>query len=152
MALTGKITTEFGIKTPASKFFNLFSKQLHHVQNITDRIHGGKIHQGDDWHGPDSVKHWTYTIDGKVVTCKEKIEHLDEENKSMTFNLFEGDIAQQYKIFKLNVQVIDKSGGGSTAKWTIEYEKINENVEPPYGYLDYLTKVTKDSDDHLLGA
>ncbi|XP_061357305.1 MLP-like protein 31 isoform X2 [Gastrolobium bilobum] len=125
MALTGKITTEFGIKTPAAKFFNLFSKQLHHVQNITDRIHGGKVIQGDDWHGPDSVKHWSYTI---------------------------GDIDQHYKIFKLNLQVIDKSGGGSTVKWTIEYEKINDNVEPPYGYLDHLTKLTKDSDDHLLGA
>ncbi|TKY73101.1 MLP protein 43 [Spatholobus suberectus] len=152
MALTGKITTELGIHTPAAKFFNLFAKQLHHVKNVTDRIHDGKVHHGDDWHSSESVKHWSYTIDGKVVTCKENIEVLDEENKSMTFNLFEGDVEQHYKILKVSLQVVDKEDGGAIAKWTIEYEKINENVEPPHGYLDYLTKLTKDVNDHLLKA
>ncbi|KAJ1425397.1 START-like domain superfamily [Sesbania bispinosa] len=152
MALTGKVTTELGIYTSASKFFNLFAKQLHHVQNVTDRIHEGKMHHGDDWHDTETIKHWTYTIDGKVTTCKESIEVLDEENKSITFNLFEGDVEQHYKILKINLQVIDKENGGAITKWTVEYEKVNESVEPPYGYLDYLTKVTKDVDDHLLKA
>lgn len=90
--------------------------------------------------------------DGKVTTCKENIEVLDEEKKSMTFNLFEGDVEQHYKIFKINLQVIDKDDGGAIAKWSIEYEKVNENVEPPYGYLGYLTKLSKDTDDHILKA
>lgn len=75
-----------------------------------------------------------------MTTCKENIEVLDEKNKSITFNLFEGDVEQHYKMLKINLQAIDKEdngGGGAIAKWTIEYEKINHNVEPPYGYLDY---------------
>lgn len=75
-----------------------------------------------------------------MTTCKENIEVLDKKNKSITFNLFEGDVEQHYKMLKINLQVIDKEdngGGGAIAKWTIKYEKINHNVEPPYGYLDY---------------
>ncbi|XP_057443933.1 MLP-like protein 43 [Lotus japonicus] len=130
----------------------LYNNKLHDVQNITDAIHEGKLHHGEDWHESDSVKHWTYVIDGKVTTCKENIEVLDEEKKSMTFNLFEGDVEQHYKILKINLQVIDKDDGGAIAKWSIEYEKVNENVEPPYGYLGYLTKLSKDTDDHILKA
>ena len=90
--------------------------------------------------------------DGKVSTCKENIEALDEQNRLITYNLFEGDVSQHYKILKLSLQVLDKDDGGAIAKWTVEYEKINENVEPPYGYVEYLTKVTKDADGHLLNA
>ncbi|KAK7273865.1 hypothetical protein RIF29_14929 [Crotalaria pallida] len=152
MALSGKVTIEIGIQTPATEFFNLFGKQLHDVQHVTDTVHEGKLHHGDDWHSPDSVKHWTYLIDGKVTTCKENIEALDEENKLITYNLFEGDVGQHYKTFKITLQVIDKEDGGAIAKWTIEYAKNDENVEPPYGYWKYLNKVTKDSDLHLVSA
>ncbi|KAJ1411573.1 START-like domain superfamily [Sesbania bispinosa] len=150
MALTGKITTEFGIKVPASKSFNFITNQLHHVQNITDAVHHAKVHEGDDWHSTDSVKHWSYTVDGKVTQAKEKIEAIDEHNKSITFILFDGDITQQYKLFNITIQVIDKEDGNAVIKWTVEYEKINEDVAPPYGYLAYLTKLTKDADAHLL--
>ncbi|KAJ1442486.1 START-like domain superfamily [Sesbania bispinosa] len=133
MALTGKITTEFGIKVPASKSFNFITNQLHHVQNITDAVHHAKVHE-----------------DGKVTQAKEKIEAIDEQNKSITFILFDGDITQEYKLFKITIQVIDKEDGNAVIKWTVEYEKINEDVAPPYGYLAYLTKLTKDADVHLL--
>ncbi|OIW01981.1 hypothetical protein TanjilG_14012 [Lupinus angustifolius] len=152
MALNGKISTEVEINIPAQELFNLFAKKLHDLQHITDRIHEGKVHHGDDWHSGDSVKHWSYTIDDKVITSKEKIEFIDEEKKSITFDLFEGDVSQYYKILKINLQVIDKDDGGAIAKWTVEYEKVDENVEPPNGYLEFLTKITKDSNHHLLNA
>ncbi|KAF1889276.1 hypothetical protein Lal_00024599 [Lupinus albus] len=76
-------------------------------------------------------KHHT---NGKVITCKEKIEFIDEEKKSITFDLFEGDVSQYYKILKINLHVIDKNGGGAIAKWIVEYEKVDENVKPPNGY------------------
>ena len=90
--------------------------------------------------------------DGKVSTCKESIEAIDEQNKSITYNLFDGDISQHYKVFKLILQVIENTGGGASVKWTIEYEKINEDVEPPYGYMEYLDKGTKEIAGHLLKA
>lgn len=62
MVLAGKLSTELGIKAPASKFYNLFATQLHEVQNHCERVHHTKLQQGEDWHHSDSVKHWKYVI------------------------------------------------------------------------------------------
>ncbi|XP_027337091.1 MLP-like protein 43 [Abrus precatorius] len=149
MALTGKVSTELVIQTTAAKFFNLFMKQLHLVQNVAESVHEANVHQGD-WHSIGSVKNWTYTVDGKVTTCKENFEAIDARNKSLTFNLFAGDVGKLYKILKGHLQVVDKDDGTAVAKWTYEYEKINENVPTPYAYLDFVAKVTKDVDAHLI--
>jgi len=62
MSLAGNISTEIGVHAAAAKWFNLFAKQLHHIQNLTDRVHGTKLHRGEDFHHNESIKHWTYTI------------------------------------------------------------------------------------------
>ncbi|KAL1346462.1 MLP-like protein 43 isoform X2 [Arachis hypogaea] len=153
MALSGKLSIEIVMHAPAEKFFNLVSKSLHQVQNICERVHHTKLHQGEDWHSiGGSVKHWTYVMDGKVTTCKETIESIDEKNKTIKFNLFDGDISQQYKVLKVTIQEIDNSNGSVSAKWTLEYEKINDNVEAPYSYMEYFDKCTKEMDAHLLKA
>nr|AAD50376.1 ripening related protein [Glycine max] len=152
MSLAGKISSEIGVQATAAKWFNLFTTQIHHVQNLTDRIHGTELHHGEDWHHNESVKHWTYTIDGKVTTCKESIESVDEENKTINYKLFDGDIDNQFKVFKLIFQAIDKENDSAIIKWTIEYERIGEEVDPPYGYIEYVHKCTKDIDAHLLKA
>ena len=92
------------------------------------------------------------TADGKLVTCKENFEAIDEQNKSLTFNLFDGDVSQQYKTLKGHLQVTDKHNGGAVAKWTYEYEKVREDIVPPCAYLDLATKFTKDADAHLIKA
>ncbi|XP_027909926.1 MLP-like protein 43 [Vigna unguiculata] len=152
MTLAGKITIEIGVHATAETWFNLFSTQLHHVQNLSDRIHGTKLHHGEDWHHPESIKHWTFVIDGKVTTCHESIESVDEANKTITFKLFNGDIDHQFKLFRFIFQAIDKNSGGAILKWTIEYEMVSEEIDPPYGYVEYLDKCTRDGDAHLLKA
>ncbi|KAL1300529.1 hypothetical protein HN51_045178 [Arachis hypogaea] len=153
MALTGKLSTEIAIHSPSAKFFDFLAKKLHHVQNVCERVHATKLHEGDDWHSVGgSVKHWTYVIDGKVTTCKETIESINEEKKTAVYKLFDEDIDQHYKAFKLVFQVIDNNDGGTSAKWTIEYEKVNDDVEAPYGYMEYFDKFTKDIDAHVLEA
>ncbi|KAK2354334.1 hypothetical protein P8452_74732 [Trifolium repens] len=150
MVLAGKLITELGIKTTAEKFFKLCSSEIHEMQNACERVHETKLHRGDDWHDTDKVLHWTYVIDGKVHTCYEIIEEVDEQNKKSTFKLFGGDIDEHYKVFKLIVEVIDKSDGSATVKWTIEYEKINEDIDPPNGWMDYLNQLTRDVDAHII--
>jgi len=66
MVLSGKLSTEVGIKTPADKFYKLFASELHEVQNVCERVHHTKLHEGEDWHHTDSVKHWTYVIGNHV--------------------------------------------------------------------------------------
>ncbi|RDX99625.1 MLP-like protein 43, partial [Mucuna pruriens] len=150
MSLAGKISIEFGVQATATKWFNLFAKQLHHVQNLTDRVHETKLHHGDDWHHKESIKHWTSTIGGKVITYQESIESIDETNKTITYKLFGGDIGRQYKVFKLIFQVIEKDHDVAIIKWSIEYEGIGEKVDPPYDYMEYLYTGSRDIDAHLL--
>ncbi|KAJ1409578.1 START-like domain superfamily [Sesbania bispinosa] len=150
LLLTGKLIAEFGIRNSATDFFNVWAKQLHNLHNIAERMHDGKVHEGD-WHDIGSVKIWTYTIDGKVETCKESIEAIDEENKLIIFNLFDGEISKNYKVLKPYLQVIDhKEQVGAVVKWTLEFEKLDEDVALPYHYLEFGTAMTKDIDAHLL--
>lgn len=60
MVLKGKMVTELGIRSPAVKFFNVFAKQLHNLQDIVDKVHDGKLHEGD-WHDIGSVMSWGLT-------------------------------------------------------------------------------------------
>jgi uncharacterized membrane protein len=61
MALSGKVESEVEIQAHASKFYNVFRKQLEHLPNISTHIHGAKVHEGD-WETVGSVKQWEYTI------------------------------------------------------------------------------------------
>ncbi|XLR29965.1 hypothetical protein S83_057865, partial [Arachis hypogaea] len=87
---------------------------------------------------------------GKPTKLKEKVEAIDKENKSMAYIFFDGDISKKYIVFKVFLQVFEKNDGGASAKFTIEYEKINENVEAPYGFLELFDKNAKEIDSHLL--
>jgi len=66
ISLSGKISTELPVHATAEKWFHIMTKKLHHIQHVAGKIHGAKLHEGDDWHVNDSVKHWTYTL-GKYV-------------------------------------------------------------------------------------
>lgn len=89
---------------------------------------------------------------GKVETFKESIEAIDDENKSISFKIFDGEVSKDYKLLKVHLQVIDKEEGGAVTVWTIEYEKQNEDTKPPYRYLDIITDATKDVDAHVQKA
>ncbi|KAE9588969.1 putative START-like domain-containing protein [Lupinus albus] len=151
MALKGILSSEVEVHASAFKWFKLFSKELHNVQNTTDRVHKTKLLQGDDWHSIGSVKQWTDIVDGKQSHYKERLDAIDERNKTITYTLFDGDFNKNYNVFKLLFQVIEK-GNNVFIKWTIDYEKMNENVEPPYDFMDHLTKSTKEIDAFLLKA
>ncbi|MED6107766.1 hypothetical protein PIB30_017258 [Stylosanthes scabra] len=152
MALSGKLSIEAPIQTPPAKYFNIFVTQFHNFQNICSKIPEAKIHEGDNWHVTHSVKNWTLIVDGKPIKLKEKMEKIDKENKSMTYKFFDGDLSKNYKVFNVFLQVIEKNDGSASCKITVDYEKINENVEAPYGFMEFFDKSIKDIDSHLLKA
>ncbi|XP_027909857.1 MLP-like protein 28 [Vigna unguiculata] len=152
MSLTGKISTELPVHATADKWFHILTKKLHHVQHVAGKVHGAKLHEGDDWHTNDSVKHWTYTLDGKTVTCLETIESVDEQKKTIVFKLFGEAVDGKYKPLKLIFEAIEKDGGRTAIRWSIEYEKLREDVHPPYAYLELYDHVIKDVDAHIVEA
>ncbi|KAF7808708.1 MLP-like protein 43 [Senna tora] len=161
MALKGKVGAEIEIHSPASKFFDLIVTQIHEIQNISDAVNDIKLHQGD-WHGvgSHSVKHWTFTlgilhiyiykpsnIGGKVVNCKEHFEEVDHANKILRYNVFDGHASELYKMLNGKLKVVEKGEGA-----LVKYEKLHEAIPPPQDYLDFVIKVFKDIDAHLLKA
>lgn len=79
------------------------------------------------------------------------VESIDEENKSITYKIIDGEIAQNYKVFKSTAQVTPK-GNGCLVKWTIEYEKANEDVPTPNKYCEFTTNMSKAVEAYLLNA
>lgn len=62
MGLSGKVSAEVELKSPADKYYKVWRSETHKMPDITStRIQGIKLHEGNwDTHG--SVKVWDYTI------------------------------------------------------------------------------------------
>lgn len=90
-----------------------------------------------------------HTSDGKDMFGKEIIEAIDEEKKSITFKVIEGNVLEIFKNFKLTCHV-DTEGEDHVVTWTFEYEKMHEDVEDPHTLMDVIVGITKDIESHHL--
>ncbi|XP_023738703.1 kirola [Lactuca sativa] len=87
---------------------------------------------------------------GKLLSSKQVLEAADEKNKSMTYTPLEGDaMLQIYKSLKAHIH-FSENGENNFVTWTLEYEKINEDVPDPDALIDLAYKVTKVVELHLL--
>ncbi|CAK9154747.1 unnamed protein product [Ilex paraguariensis] len=146
--LAGKVEAEVEIKCDADEFFHSWGGKAHQLPNLcSEKLHNVEVHEGD-WKTESSVKLWTYVHEGKVETFKERLK-IDEENKLITADGIEGDPMKLYNVFKVSLQIIPK-GQSSFVKWSIDYEKINEDVPDPTSYLDWLVNSGKLADESLL--
>ena len=89
--------------------------------------------------------------DGNSHVAKEIVEAIDEENKSVTFKVIEGDLLKEYKSFRIVVQALPK-GEDTWVHWTLVYEKLNKDIPPPIKILGFVVHVSEDLDDHLVQA
>ncbi|XP_059655382.1 kirola-like [Cornus florida] len=148
MTLTGKLVTQTEIKSDGDLFHDMFRKP-HRIYNICpDKVKAVDLHEGD-WGTVGSVISWKYVHDGKEKTAKEIIEAVDDEKKSVTFKVIEGDLTELYKSFIFIVHV-DAMGESNLVTWTLEYEKLNENVPDPTTIMDFLVIMTKDIETYHL--
>ncbi|KAE8694172.1 Detected protein of unknown function [Hibiscus syriacus] len=150
MAQTRKIDVQVEVKSSADKFFDAFNTKAHLMPNtITQLFSGVKLLQGD-WNSLGSVRLWQYVLGGKQLDVKETRE-VDEKTRTIVYTLMDGEIGNLYKTWKSILSVTPK-GEGSLVKWTIEYEKQNDDVPDPVEYLDFYTTWCKDVDAYLLNA
>ncbi|KAL5553448.1 hypothetical protein UlMin_040849 [Ulmus minor] len=148
MAQIEKLEVQAEIKSSADKFYQILRSKGHLLPTICPNlVKDVKLIKGD-WETLGSVRQWTY-VTGNSENSKEEVEAIDEENKSITFAAVDGDITQYYKNVKATLQVTEKAQGGSSVKWTLEYEKKNENFPAPNQYLDFVSIVTKQIDAYL---
>ncbi|XP_022881078.1 kirola-like [Olea europaea var. sylvestris] len=89
--------------------------------------------------------------DGKPQIAEEVIEAIDEEKRSVTFKLIEGDLQEVLKDFKVSFHV-ETDGDTDLITWTLEYKKLNDDVEDPLTLLGLCIKLAKDIESHHLKA
>lgn len=149
MGLIGKLICQTNIKTDGDVFHEIFGKRPHHVQTMTpENIQGCDLYEGE-FGKVGSIVIWKYSIDGKQMVAKERVEAIDEEEKQVTFKVLEGDVLKDFKIFVLSVHV-DTSGVDNFVTWSFDYEKVDESVKDPTSYLNLVLRMTKDIETHHL--
>ncbi|XP_043695150.1 MLP-like protein 423 isoform X2 [Telopea speciosissima] len=152
MGLAAKMTLEMEIKSPVKEFFHgmvdhaiLFSKAL------PDGLHKSEVHEGDG-KSPGSINSFSYVLEeDTALTAKSRVEAIDEENKSLKFEAFDGHVGEFYSKFKVHVQIFTKDDK-NFVNYTLEYEKLIEEVPEPINYMGLVAKFNKGLDAHLVQA
>ncbi|KAG8634757.1 MLP-like protein 28 [Manihot esculenta] len=149
MTLWGKLEAQFGINAPTDQFHEVFSCRPHHISNMSPQnIQGCDLHEGE-WGKEGAIVCWKYFHDGSAKVAKQVIETIDDVNLLTVFKMIDGDLLKEYKSFKFTVQVTPKGEGG-VVRWTLEYEKLHENIRDPYSLLEFMVQFSKDVSAHLV--
>ncbi|XP_076941302.1 kirola-like [Bidens hawaiensis] len=149
MPLSGTLVKQTTIKSDGDVFHEIFRHRPHHISEMSpNNIKGVNLHEGE-WGTVGSVIVWDFFHDGKSKVCKEVIEAIDEEKKSVCFKVIGGDILEAYKTFLITVHV-DTHGEENVVTWTFHYEKVNENIDDPDSLMEFCLNVTKDIETHHL--
>uniref|UniRef100_A0A1D1ZGT8 MLP-like protein 423 n=1 Tax=Anthurium amnicola TaxID=1678845 RepID=A0A1D1ZGT8_9ARAE len=150
MGLAGELEVEVDVKSPADKFWRGISDSTELFPKIfPDQYKSIESVEGDG-KTVGSVRLIRYAQGIPMVTfVKEKIEAIDETNKSVGYSVIDGDLLSFYKTFKAKLQVTPK-GEGALVKWAIVYEKANEEVPEPNLIVDSAVKTFAGLDEHLL--
>ncbi|CAK9144389.1 unnamed protein product [Ilex paraguariensis] len=135
----GKLVAQTEIKSDGDVFHEIFRYRPHHIKNMSPGNVQGVINQS----------YWCVNIDGKENVAKKMIQAIDEEKKSVTFKLIEGDLMELYNTFIATVHV-DTKGENNLVKWTFEFEKLNEGVEDPNTLMNLCLAITKDIEAYHL--
>ncbi|CAI0474442.1 unnamed protein product, partial [Linum tenue] len=55
---------------------------------------------------------------------------------------------KEYKELKIFVKATPKSDNTSLIHWTLDYEKLDEDVAEPFSFMEFLVHLSKDIDLH----
>lgn len=92
-----------------------------------------------------------FGLDGEEIVSKDMIEAMDFEKNVIQLRVLEGPLKTVYNSLLKTMKVSPNHGGpGSTVKWNVKYERIDENVAHPERQLQFLVEVTKQVDGYLL--
>ncbi|XP_021734976.1 uncharacterized protein LOC110701668 [Chenopodium quinoa] len=87
-----------------------------------------------------------------LISAKTRVEELNFNNRSLRYNLFDGYVMQNYyNSFKPKMEVTP-NGEGCIMKWSIEYEKMNEDSTEPKMHVALSRELEKEIDAHLCSA
>ncbi|KAI3883942.1 hypothetical protein MKX03_024761 [Papaver bracteatum] len=152
MAQLHKLGFETEIKCSADKFFGMFSHSVTKLPKCLPNIYRSvEVIKGDET-SVGSIRLWKYDVEGKDMAVKERITAFDKEKRSITYEIIEGELANYYKAISVKLDVIPKQGAAGNASlvtWSLEFEKVNEDVPNPTAYIDALKLTTMELSSQL---
>ncbi|XP_057528812.1 MLP-like protein 423 [Amaranthus tricolor] len=149
----GKLEVDVEVKSNPDKFWSsiresdkVFPKAFPELYKSIDILEG-------DGKAVGSVRLVNFAEGFPFVTkSKEKVEAVDEENKTVSYSVLEGEVLNFYKSFKAHLTIKPKEEG-SLVKWSCEFEKSTENApDPETVFKDFAVKTFHDLDAYLLKA
>ncbi|KAJ8451662.1 hypothetical protein Cgig2_018296 [Carnegiea gigantea] len=152
MAAPGKLEVEVETQSNPDKFWTaLLDSYKIFPEAFPDKFKSIEILEGDG-KSPGSVRLVKYAEGLPLITMsKEKIETVDEANKTMTYSVIDGELISFYKTFKAQAAVVP-NGEGSLVKWSCEFEKAQEDTPNPDLFKEFAVKTFHELDAYLLKA
>ncbi|XP_057478782.1 kirola-like [Actinidia eriantha] len=149
MDLSGKLVINVEIKSPSEVFLDIFGTKKHELPKVApDFVQSLELLKGE-WGAVGCTLLSTFFLDGKVMFSEENIVAVDKENKSITYNIYGGDLIQLYKKLHVTFQATTQNETNFLT-WIYEYERLNENVPAPHKLVEYVTGATKSIDNYYL--
>ncbi|KAJ0965423.1 hypothetical protein J5N97_026561 [Dioscorea zingiberensis] len=148
--MASKFEVDEMVKSSADKFWGAIKESTELFPKIfPEQYKSVEIVEGDG-QSVGSVRLIKFNEGMPIVKfSKEKIEVKDEAKKLVTYSVLEGDILSFYKTFRATLQVVPKEDG-SLVKWSVEYDKVSEEVPEPDLIKDTAFKTFRDLDQYLL--
>ncbi|XP_077217377.1 MLP-like protein 423 [Tasmannia lanceolata] len=150
--MASKLELDVEIKSSADKFWGGIRDSATLFPEIFPELYKSiEILEGDG-KSVGSIRLIKYQEGIPLITfSKEKILTADEENKSVSYTVIDGDLVTYYKDFKANLQVVPK-GDGAIVKWSLEFVKATDDVPDPNLMQEFAVKSFNDLDAYLLKA
>ncbi|RZC61721.1 hypothetical protein C5167_023479 [Papaver somniferum] len=135
MASSGKIEADLEVKSSTNKIWDFIVDSATMFPKIfPEQYKSIEVLEGDG-KSVGSIKLIKYQEGVPNVTfSKEKVETVDETNKSLTYSVIEGELLNYYKNFK----------------WSCEFEKASDEIPDPSSIKDFAVKSFQDLDAYIL--
>ncbi|XP_045812698.1 MLP-like protein 423 [Trifolium pratense] len=148
-ALRGKLEVDIELKSNADKYWQtirdsttIFPKAFPHDYKSIEILEG-------DGKAAGSIRHFTYAEGSQLAkSSTERIEAADDEKKTATYSIIQGDLLQYYTKFLGHIAVIPV-GEGCEVKWTGEYIKTQNDIPDPTIVKDFAVKNFIEVDDYI---
>ncbi|KAI3843020.1 hypothetical protein MKW98_009183 [Papaver atlanticum] len=156
MAQTQKLEVVHDVKCCPDKLYYMITRDApqlsQYIPELVESVEVTATEEGNVF--------FRYRPSVEICTCgwyiyrvKGEGNAVDNKNRSITSTVIEGDVMTGFKSFKFNLDITPKYGttdGTSLVKWSVEYEKANEDVADPVGILKSCELMTTEMNFHLL--
>ncbi|KAI3900799.1 hypothetical protein MKW92_045883 [Papaver armeniacum] len=156
MAQIHKLEVQYKAKCSAEKLYTMLTRDAPKLPNYAPQtVNKCQVLPGDGEVRLGSIFVWDYVQGDKpsAVITKVKITAVDHKNMSLTYTVFEGHLTDDYPSFANILAITPTQRNGNNkclVKWSVEYEKANEDIPDPTYFMKMLEDFTKELDTNLL--